>query len=165
MPQSYNPVRSVIRRVCHSRSVQALRCRRGIAAVEFAVTATVLLSLLFGIIAFASTLYAYNMMEAGVSEAARRVAVAEAPFSASNITCGAGASNTAGTAENIACRSLPKWGTYTVNASLNCTSPARDAIVTITANSSTLALADMYRRIYNTNLVATATYRREGSCP
>jgi Flp pilus assembly protein TadG len=138
-----------------------LRANDGAAAVEFAIISAVLLPMLFAIIAFSTTLFSMSAMQTGAAEAARRVAVNEAPFTTGNVTCAAGL--TAGNAEQIACRLMPAWGTYRVNTSLNC--GTKDVTVTMT-NTSTVALGDVYRVITGSTFTTTAVTRWEKStCP
>jgi Flp pilus assembly protein TadG len=52
------------------------RTDRGAAAVEFALIAPILLTLVFGIVDFGRAMYVYNVLTAGMREGARAAAVA-----------------------------------------------------------------------------------------
>lgn len=137
-----------------------LRSRDGAAALEFAMVAAVLLPMLFGLLAFSTTLFAMTSMQSGAAEAARRVAVGAVTYAAS-VTC---ASNpAAGTAAKTACQLVPAWGTYTVAVTVNC--GTKDVTVTMTNNSS-IALGDVYSVITGANYTTRAVTRWEGiTCP
>jgi len=144
-----------------------LRRRDGAAAVEFAIISAVLLPMLFGLIAFSTTLFAMSSMQARAAEAARRAAVdktnAAVQTTGTNVNCGSGRSTTSTNVEYHACRNLPTFGTYRVNASLNC--GTRDVTVTMTTVTSP-ALGDIYRLVSGATLTATAVSRWEDTvCP
>ncbi len=138
------------------------RCRRGIAAVEFAVVAPVFITILFAIVAFGTGMTALNAMQSGATTAARSMAIGVSTFSGAAVICGSGSALTAGTAENYACRALPPWGTYTVTATQNCTT-LNDSVV-ITANASTAMIGDVLGVLNGLVLNTQSVMLREGPC-
>lgn len=137
-------------------------CRRGVAAMEFAVVAPLFLSILFAIVAFGTSMTSLNAMQSGATMAARSMAIGAATFSGTGVTCGTGVALNAGTAENHACRALPTWGTYTVTATQNC-STLSDSVV-ITASGSTAMIGDVFGLLNGLVLNAHSVMLREGPC-
>ena len=96
--------------------------------------------------------------------AARRMAVAEAPYAGTDVTCADVQAQTPGTAENIACSMLPNWGAnITVNATELC--PADRAVrVQVSANGQDVALADIFGFFNGKTISATVEMRKEAEC-
>lgn len=138
------------------------RCRRGVAAVEFALVVPVFALLLFGIVTFGTAMNAMNAMQSGAQAAARSMAIGLSTGSGSSVTCGSGVSTTSGTAEYYACHSLPNWGSYSVTATQNCTT--LDETVTVTATGSSVALLDVFGFMSGASLTARSVMRKEGPC-
>ncbi len=129
--------------------------------VEFALIVMLLLTILFGIITFGWMFFLENNMESAARAAARRMAVAEAPFAGTDVAC---ADAQPGTAEYIACAMLPNsGGTITVNAVELC--PADRAVrVQVSANGADVALADIFGYFTGMTLSATVEMRKEAEC-
>ena len=151
-----------------------LRCTSGISSVEFVIVLPPFLMLCFGIIGFSLVSFAHNNMVNAAREATRRLSVAEDTVIAQNTTvaCGSGALAALVTAalpsraaEEMACDYLTGWAiTFNVNAS-ECLTPAdRDVTVTITTLASDAFMVD-FLEIFQGNLVAEVTMRREAECP
>ncbi len=144
-----------------------LRSRDGAAAAEFALTVMLLVMFLFGIITFGWMFFLDNNMETAAREGARRMAVAEAPYAGSDVTCADAQAQTPGTAENIACSMLPNWGgTITVNAANLCDEvpPDRAVRVRVSANGEDVALADIFGFFNGKTMTATVEMRKEAEC-
>ena len=141
-----------------------LRSRDGAAAVEFALSVMLLVMFLFGIITFGWMFFLDNNMETAAREGARRMAVAEAPYAGTDVTCADVQAQTPGTAENIACSMLPNWGAnITVNATELC--PADRAVrVQVSANGQDVALADIFGFFNGKTMSATVEMRKEAEC-
>ncbi len=141
-----------------------LRNRDGAAAVEFALTVMLLVTFLFGIMTFGWMFFLENNMETAAREGARRMAVAEAPYAGTDVTCADVQAQTPGTAENIACAMLPNWGgNITVNATELC--PADRAVrVQVSANGQDVALADIFGFFNGKTVSATVEMRKEAEC-
>jgi Flp pilus assembly protein TadG len=142
---------------------ELLCCRRGVAAVEFALIAPLFFGMLFAIIAFGTGMSALSSMQSGVNAAARSMAIGLATAGGSAVTCGAGRALTTGTAENYACGALPSWGTYTVTATQNCATLTDT--VSITASASTAVVGDVFGVLTGWTLRANAVTFKEGQCP
>ncbi len=142
-----------------------LRSRDGAAAAEFALTVMLLVTFLFGIITFGWMFFLENNMETAAREGARRMAVAEAPYEGTDVTCN---NAQAGYAEDIACSMLPNWGgTITVNAANLCDEvpPDRAVRVKVSANGEDVALADIFGFFNGKTMSATVEMRKEAECP
>ncbi len=135
-----------------------------ISSIEFVIILPVLMLFLFGIITFASTLYIHVNMENAAREAARRMAVAEAPASGAPVSCTNVQATTSGTAENYACTYLADWPIdFLVEADLLCPGN-RDVIVTVTVPAAQAALGDVFGFFDGTTLSAEVVMRREAAC-
>ena len=119
---------------------------------------------LFGIITFASTLYIHVNMENAAREAARRMAVAEAPAAGVPVSCTHLQATTPGTAENYACAYLADWAiNFQIHADILC--PAdQDVIVTVRAPAAEAALADVFGFFDGRTLTAKVVMRKESVC-
>ena len=138
--------------------------RCGASAAEFALVFPVFMLCLFGITAFASTLFVENNMVNAARESVRRMAVLEAPFTAGAVQCDSTEAQVVGTAEYVACSYLTFWGTdFTVNASTDC--PAEDkATVQITLDASQAAVMDVFGFFNGKTLSAEVSMRKEDAC-
>jgi len=140
------------------------RSRDGAAAAEFALTVMLLVMFLFGIITFGWMFFLDNNMETAAREGARRMAVAEAPYAGTDVTCADAQAQTPGTVENIACSMLPNWGAnITVNASDLCPGD-RVVRVQVSANGQDVALADIFGFFNGKTMSATVEMRKEAEC-
>ncbi len=119
---------------------------------------------LFGITAFASTLFVENNMLNAARESVRQMAVLEAPFTAGAVQCDSAEAQVVGTAEYVACSYLTFWGTdFTVNAGTDC--PAEDkATVQITLDASQAAVMDVCGFFSGKTLSAEVSMRKEDDC-
>ncbi len=152
------------------RKFLASRC--GASAAEFALVFPVFMLCLFGITAFASTLFIENNMVNAARESVRQMAVdGETPFTASDVVqCDAAAApdptdpNAKESAEYIACSYLTIWGTdFTVDASWDC--PAVDkATVEIRLDASQAAIMDVFGFFNGKQLTAKVSMRKEDAC-
>ncbi len=138
--------------------------RCGASAAEFALVFPVFMLCLFGITAFASTLFVENNMVNAARESVRQMAVLEAPFTAGAVQCDSTEAQVVGTAEYVACSYLTFWGTdFTVNASTDC--PAEDkATVQITLDASQAAVMDVFGFFNGKTLSAEVSMRKEDDC-
>ncbi len=136
----------------------------GASAAEFALVFPVFMLCLFGITAFASTLFVENNMVNAARESVRQMAVLEAPFTAGAVQCDSTAAQVVGAAEYVACAYLTFWGTdFTVNASTDC--PAEDkATVQITLDASQAAVMDVFGFFNGKTLSAEVSMRKEDDC-
>jgi len=138
--------------------------RCGASAAEFALVFPVFMLCLFGITAFASTLFIENNMVNAARESVRQMAVLEAPFTAGAVQCDSTEAQIVGSAEYIACAYLTFWGAdFTVNASTDC--PAEDkATVEITLDASQAAVMDVFGFFNGKTLSAEVSMRKEDDC-
>ena len=139
----------------------------GAIAIEFALVAPVLLTLLFGIMQFGFYFYAQASVNNAVREAARQLAVGAATVGGSTL-CDA---TTSGTAEAAACNSLTGLspGAVTVtscdpdNADATLCPDTTDVAVKISIPRSAIAFVDILGLFDDGNLEAQVTMRQEGS--
>ena len=154
--------------VTHIESAVGVRrfvlSRCGASAAEFALVFPVFMLCLFGITAFASTLFIENNMVNAARESARQMAVLEAPFTVGAVQCDSTEAQIVGSAEYVACTYLTFWGTdFTVNASTDC--PAEDkATVQITLDASQAAVMDVFGFFNGRTLSAEVSMRKEEDC-
>jgi hypothetical protein len=141
-----------------------VKSRCGAAAAEFALVFPVFMLCLFGITAFASTLFIENNMVNAARESVRQMAVLEAPFTPGAVQCDSPQAQVVGSAEYIACTYLTFWGTdFTVNASTSC--PAEDkATVEISLDASQAAVMDIFGFFNGKTLSAEVSMRKEDDC-
>ena len=142
----------------------------GAAAAEFALVFPVFMLVIFGITAFASTLFLENNMVNAARESVRQMAVLEAPFTPGAVQCDSPAAAppvppAQASAEYVACTSLTFWGTdFTVDASTEC--PGNDmATVEITLDASQAAIMDVFGFFNGKTLTAEVSMRKEDACP
>lgn len=148
------------------------RCRRGMAALEFALVSLPLLTLVFGFIATNSMFYTWSAMQSSAQFAARVVSTGQIKslstgvISASNLTATATCSGTlsSSTAEYHACRGLPSWATYSVTVTISCATPP-SVTVNTSVGAAAAALANVYSLFSGQTLVARAVMMKEGACP
>lgn len=145
------------------------RCCSGVSSVEFAIILPVLMLFIFGIISVASVLYVQNNMESAAREAARRIAAAEAPYTGGNVACSAAPAQIAGrdTAEYIACRRLPGWADFTINASEEAcvlSGQHMDVTVVVSVGGTQAALSDIFGFFAGRALAAEVIMRKEEVC-
>ncbi len=147
------------------------RCRRGVAALEFAIVATPLMLMVFGFIAVSSVFYTWSAMQNAAQYAALMVSTGQikslsnGAFTARNTTATATCSGSLTTteAEYYACTGLPSWTSYTVTTTENCSTPS--VTVSLSASAATAAIADVFAIFTGKTLVASAVVMKEGQCP
>lgn len=155
---------SVIHKLAGAGLRRFVSSRRGAAAAEFALVIPIFMLVLFGITAFASTLFIENNMVNAARESVRQMAVLEAPYTGGPVQCDAAEAQVVGSAEYVACAYLTFWGTdFTVNASTAC--PADDkATVQITLDASQAAIMDVFGFFNGKTLTAEVSMRKEDAC-
>jgi Flp pilus assembly protein TadG len=147
----------------HRASRRLLRCRRGVAALEFALLSAPFLIMVFGFIAVNCAFLALSQMQTSSLNAANLMATGQiTSFQSTATTCTNSLTNTS--AEYYACQNLPSWASFSVTATENCTSPA-SVTVLITVNGGSAALADTYGFFSGKTLSATQTLMKQGTCP
>ncbi len=161
------PRRGAIRRLFQDFG----RCRRGVAALEFAIVVTPLMLIVFGFIAVSAVFYTWSTMQNAAQYAALLVATGQVTsintgaLSTSNktasTTCGGSLKTTQ--AEYYACTGLPGWVSFTVTTTENCTTPS--VVVSLSASATQAAIEDVFSIFSNTTLTASSTVMKEGSCP
>ena len=159
--------KSVVHELIGARFGGFARSRRGAAAAEFALVVPVFMLLLFGVTAFASTLFIENNMVNAARESVRQIAVLDVPFAGADVQCDSAQAQTVGTAEYVACTYLTFWGTdFTVNASDNCPGVAGDvrATVQITLDASQAAIMDVFGFFNDKTISANVSMRKEDAC-
>ncbi len=147
------------------------RCRRGVAALEFAIVATPLMLIVFGFIAMSAVFYTWSTMQGAAQYAALMVSTGQikslttGSITTSNTTATATCSGslTATEAEYYACTGLPNWATFTVTTTENCATPS--VAVSLSVSASAAAIADVFQIFTGKTLVANAVVMKEGQCP
>lgn len=147
------------------------RCRRGVAAVEFALVATPFLLLLFGCIATNTLLFTWSAMQTAAQYAAQMVSTGQitklstGTITSSNNTATTKCSSTltSSEAEYYACTGLPGWGTFTVTTTESCAVPS--VTVSLSAAAGTAAVADVFKIFTKKTLTAQAVVMKQGTCP
>lgn len=142
------------------------------AALEFALVAIPLMTLIFGFIATNTMFYTWSAMQSSAQFAARVVSTGQikslstGTISASNLTATATCAGTltSSTAEYHACRGLPGWATFTVTVTVSCGTPP-SVTVNTSVGAAAAALANVFRLFTSQTLVARAVLMKEGSCP
>jgi Flp pilus assembly protein TadG len=147
------------------------RCQRGTAAVEFALASVPLMIMLFGFIATNALFFTWSTMQNNVQYAARMMATGQVTslksgaLSATNtsdtVSCGSTLNSTQ--VEYYACTGLPSWASFTVTATENCAAPS--VTVSLSANASAAALADVYAIFAGKTISAQAVMMKEATCP
>lgn len=133
-------------------------CRRGAAALEFALVSAPFLLMLFGFVATNAMFYCWSVMQNNAQYAAMMMATGQvSSWSSSGVTCSSSLTNTQ--VEYYACSGLPPWTTYTAKATL----VGSNVAVTLTTNASTAGLADIYALFSGVTLTASATAMKQGS--
>jgi Flp pilus assembly protein TadG len=138
-------------------------CRRGTAAVEFVLVSGPLLLLLFGFVATNAMFYTWSIMQNNVQYAAMLLSTnTVSSFSASGVTC----SSSLGTSqvEYYACSGLPNWATFSATVAETC-GAIPTVQVTLSANASSAALADIYSLFTGKTLSAQSSTMKQGNCP
>ena len=140
-----------------------VRCRRAVAALEFALAAGPLLLMIFSFIAMNAVFYTLQSMQGAVQNAATLMATGQlTSFSGANVTCSSSLATT--TVEYYACQNLPDWVTFTAYVTRNCTAPAMVTVL-LTADAKSAALADTYSFFQGKTLSAKSMMMKQGSCP
>jgi Flp pilus assembly protein TadG len=156
------------------------RCRRGVAAVEFALAMTPMLLIVFGFIATNVMFYTlsvmqnssqYGTMMGATGQAKNNVngTITAANRTSSNVACSTGSPPTANAAlttsmvEYYACTGLPSWANFSVTTLEDCSVPKFS--VTISVNASSAALADIFSFFTSETLTATSVAVKQGTCP
>lgn len=147
------------------------RNERGVAAVEFALVAPVLVLLLCGTIAASAAFLTWGMMQGSSQYGARIMATGTVK---NNVSGAITTSNTSATTtcssalpstdvEYYACYNLPSWATFTVTTTENCTIPSVTVILSTSASAA--AIADVMKLFTGKTLTSTAVVMKEGTCP
>jgi Flp pilus assembly protein TadG len=146
-------------------------CRRGVAALEFVLSAGPLLLLLFGFIATNTIFYTWSTMQNNAQYAARMMSTGQAanlatgPITATNtsstVTCDGTQSATQ--VEYFACTGLPGWARFTVTATEDCSVPS--VAVSVSVGTGMAALGDVFSLFSGGTLVARSVLMKEGTCP
>ena len=156
------------------------RCRRGVAAVEFALAITPMLLIVFGFIATNVMFYTLSVMQNSSHYGTMMGATGQAKnnfnglitsgnSSSSSVPCSSGtppvpnAALTTSMVEYYACTGLPTWANFTVATSEDCSVPKFS--VTISVNASSAALADIFNFFTSETLKATSVAVKQGTCP
>lgn len=148
-------VRHRLRRVGRLRGLPAgvFRADRGAAAIEFAIVAPLLISLMLGIVQFGAIFYVWHNMTAAARDTARRVAIGEIGSKAA--------------AETFAAEALGgvvPWAVgFTVAATLPAdpSAPGGDVSILITAPLVQAAIVDFLGILGDETLHARAVMRTE----
>jgi len=158
-------------RVALRRFGQLGRCRRGVAALEFALLVTPLMIITFGFISISLALYTMSLMQGAAQYAALVVATGQTtslstgPISTTNTTatttCSGSLSSTQ--AEYYACQGLPGWATFTVTTTENCAIPS--VSVSLSVKATAAALVDFFGIFPGGTLTSNAVVMKEGTCP
>ena len=115
------------------RCVRVLaQCRRGVAAVEFALVLPIRMLLLFGMISGSAAFLTWGMMQGSSQYGARIMSTgtvknnSAGAISTSNttatVTCSSSLSSS--DVEYYACSNLPAWASFTVTTTENCAVPS-----------------------------------------
>jgi Flp pilus assembly protein TadG len=146
-------------------------CRRGVAALEFAIVVTPLMLMVFGFIAASAVFYVWSTMQNNAQYAALMVATGQV----TSINTGAlSTSNTTATtkctgsfkttqAEYYACTGLPAWATFTVTTTETCATPS--VAVTLSVSATAAAIEDVFSIFSGKTITASTTVMKEGTCP
>jgi Flp pilus assembly protein TadG len=168
---------SRIPQVARRRFQEFAGCRRGVAAVEFALIALPLLSIMFGMIAACAVFFASASMQGSAQYGARVMATGVVKnnnigaITLTNTTAGpiqCSSSFTAAQVESYACSNLPKWATFRVTTAESCsTVPTTISTVTVTLTTSlsSAAVMDVFNFFASKTLTSTAVVMKEGQCP
>lgn len=143
--------------------------RRGTGALEFALLAGPLMTVMFGFMATNVLFFTWSSMQDSAQYAARMMATGQvnafsngaisAANTTSSATCG---SVSSGVVEYFACQGLPSWATFTVTATQDCAVPSVSVSVSVDAKAA--ALADVFSIFTGRTIVANSTMMKEGVC-
>ena len=142
------------------------RCRRGVAALEFAVIAVPLLGIIFGFFAINIMFYTLSTMENAGIYAAQLLAAGKATTANTGTSVSCSTAPASPSVEYYVCNSgvLPGWATFSAASSYDCSVPK--VSVTITVDASTAALADVYSVFSGRTLSTTSVAMKTGTtCP
>jgi Flp pilus assembly protein TadG len=150
---------------------QSFRCKKGVAALEFALLATPLMLITFSAIATCLALDTMSAMQGAAQYGALMVATGQAenltsgPVSTTNTTATAKCSGSISSldAEYYACQGLPSWATFTVTTTENCATPS--VTVSLSVKASQAALAYIFGIFGSSDLMSNAVVMKEGTCP
>lgn len=145
--------------------------RRGAAALEFALVAGPLMTVMFGFLATNILFFTWAAMQDSAQMAARMMATGQVKSftngtitlanTTSTTTCSGAIGST--TVEYYACQGLPSWATFTVTATENCNVPSVSVSISVGAKSA--ALADIFSVFSGKTIVAQSILMKEGLCP
>jgi Flp pilus assembly protein TadG len=139
------------------------RCRRGVAALEFALATTPFLMMVFGFISANLIFITWSNMQNAAYNAAFLMATGQVTsFQSRSVTCTSSLSTAS--AEYYACQNLPSWASFTATATESCTAPAT---VTVQVSTSAAAMAgtDIYSFFAGRTVMSNATMIKQGTCP
>jgi len=139
------------------------QCRRGAAALEFALASVPLMMIIFGFFATNAIFLTLATMQNNVQYAVGLMATGQiTSFQSAAVSCAG--TYTTSQAEYYACKNLPSWATFTVTATESCTSPA-SVTVKLTVGATSAAIADIFSFYSGKTLQALATNMKQGTCP
>jgi Flp pilus assembly protein TadG len=155
-------------------------CRRGVAAVEFALAVTPLLLIVFGFIAINLMFYTLSVMQNSANYASMSVATNQITKNDNGTISSANASSTgvacatatdASKIEYYACKGLPTWAAFTVTTNLNCASTPPTVTISLSVDATAAGVVDLSAMFGSTmsmfsgkQLTATSVAMKQGSC-
>lgn len=145
-------------------AVALRRCRRGVAALEFAMAATPLIILVFGFFAINLMFYTLTTMQNASFFAVTMLAAGRATTANTGTPVSCAATPASPTAEFFACSdpSLPGWATFQVSSTQDCA--GLKVSVTVSVNASSAALVDIFSTFTGETLTTTSVAMKQGSC-
>lgn len=136
------------------------QCRRGVAAVEFALAATPLMMIVFGFIATNLLFFTLSVMQNSANYAAVMLATGSATTANTGALVSCSGPPASGTAEYYACTGLPAWATFQASSRRDCAVPK--VSVTISVSASAAALADAFNIFTGQTLTTTSVSMPQG---
>ncbi len=156
-------------------------CRRGVAALEFALAVTPLLLIMFGFIATNLMFFTLSAMQSSANFAAMSVATGQINKNNNGLLTSANTNSTAiacslatdaSKVEYYACQNLPSWASFTVTTSEVCGATPPTISVTISVDATAAGIVDLnamfgstMSMFHNKTLTATSVAMKQGSCP
>jgi Flp pilus assembly protein TadG len=151
-------------------------CRRGVAALEFALIAGPLLAIMFGMIAASAVFLASSMMQGSAQYGARvmatgvvknnNVGAITLTNTTATTTCSPTTPFTATQVEYYACSNLPRWARFSVTTTEACSTTTISTVtVSLSTNLTSAAIMDVFSFFAGKTLTTTAVVMKEGQCP
>jgi len=157
------------------------RCRRGVAAVEFALAVTPLLLIVFGFIAVNLMFYTLSVMQNAANYASMSVATGQINQNANGTFSNSNKGSTAVACsplppttqiEYYACQTLPTWAAFNVTTSESCSTTPPTISIAISVDATAAGILDLSALFGSTmgmfsgkTLTATSVAMIQGSCP